>query len=96
MLRYSRYVIVVHLGGDIKRKSSGTSILWAFQTIVKSYPSESYDSATRLDDFLQCFVDRNGSGYRRESVDAVNFEATDDCGEELVLIHGDSFSAGML
>lgn len=50
------------------------------------------ESAAGVDDFLQSAVDGRGAGSRRQSVDAADFEATHDCGEDLVLVHDVSFS----
>ena len=44
-------------------------------------------SAAGVDDLLQSAVDGRGAGSRRQSVDAADFEATHDCGEDLVLVH---------
>lgn len=49
-------------------------------------------SAAGVDDLLQSAVDGRGAGSRRQSVDAADFEATHDCGEDLVLVHDVSFS----
>ena len=50
------------------------------------------ESAAGVDDLLQSAVDGRGAGSRRQSVDAADFEATHDCGEDLVLVHDVSFS----
>lgn len=50
------------------------------------------ESAAGVDDLLQSAVDGRGADSRRQSVDAADFEATHDCGEDLVLVHDVSFS----